>query len=203
LLLSTCFCTLITVTLQSREEASALLKWKSSLDNQSQTLLSSWSGNNSCNNWLGIMCNEDSIYVTNVSLTNMGLKGTLKSLNFTSLPNILTLDLSLNFFNENIPNHIGMLSRLSFLDLSQNNFSGTIPCEITQLTGLQYLYLGSNFFHSSIPEKIGALRNLRELDISNANLIGTIPTSIWNMTLLSHLYLGHNNLSGEIPQEIG
>ncbi|RHN45555.1 putative non-specific serine/threonine protein kinase [Medicago truncatula] len=83
-------------TLQSRE-ASALLKWKASLDNQSQALLSSWSGNNSCS-WFGITCDEDSMSLSNVSLTNMKLKGTFESLNFSSLPNILVLDLSRNSF---------------------------------------------------------------------------------------------------------
>ncbi|CAJ2669988.1 unnamed protein product [Trifolium pratense] len=52
-------------------EASSLLKWKSNLEIESQTLLSSWTGNNSCN-WLGITCDEDYKFVSNINLTNMG-----------------------------------------------------------------------------------------------------------------------------------
>ncbi|AES78802.1 putative protein kinase RLK-Pelle-LRR-XI-1 family [Medicago truncatula] len=190
-----------TTTLSETSQASALLKWKASLDNHSQTLLSSWSGNNSCN-WLGISCKEDSISVSKVNLTNMGLKGTLESLNFSSLPNIQTLNISHNSLNGSIPSHIGMLSKLTHLDLSDNLFSGTIPYEITHLISLQTLYLDTNVFSGSIPEEIGELRNLRELSISYANLTGTIPTSIGNLTLLSHLYLGGNNLYGDIPNEL-
>ncbi len=36
-------------------EAEALLKWKASLDNQSQSLLSSWGGGHP-SNWVGIAC---------------------------------------------------------------------------------------------------------------------------------------------------
>ncbi|CAJ2669915.1 unnamed protein product [Trifolium pratense] len=210
LFFSMCFCALITSpsssstssSLQSRE-ASALLKWKSSLDNQSQTLLSSWSGNNSCNNWLGIACDEDSKYVTYVNLTNMGLKGTLKSLNFTSLPNILTLDLSYNFLNRNIPNHIGMLSKLFYLDLSNNLFSGKIPYDITQLTLLSQLYLKHNKLSGEIPPTIGKLLNIEILYIYANNLCGSIPSEIGMMSSLIEIDLSENSLSGKIPPSIG
>ncbi|KAK4270658.1 hypothetical protein QN277_019437 [Acacia crassicarpa] len=55
-------------------EANTLLKWKASLDNQSQTLLSTWRDNNShpCN-WVGIECNEfNSVF--NISLEDLGLR---------------------------------------------------------------------------------------------------------------------------------
>ncbi|KAI5430547.1 hypothetical protein KIW84_034939 [Lathyrus oleraceus] len=188
-------------TLQSRE-VSALLKWKSSLDKQSQSLLSSWSGNNSCN-WLGVSCTEDSMSVSEIRLTTMGLKGTLESLNFSSLPNILTLDLSVNLFTGSIPPHIQMLSKLSYLDLGDNKLSGTIPYEITHLTSLHTLYLNNNVFNSSIPKNIGALKNMRNLFLNNDNLFGCIPREIGKLLNLEYLDLHENNLSGSIPQEIG
>ena len=40
-------------------EAEALLKWKASLDNQSQSLLSSWVGISPCINWFGITCEAE------------------------------------------------------------------------------------------------------------------------------------------------
>ncbi|KAK4270655.1 hypothetical protein QN277_019434 [Acacia crassicarpa] len=55
-------------------EANTLLKWKASLDHQSQTLLSTWRDNSShpCN-WVGIECNEfNSIF--NISLGELGLR---------------------------------------------------------------------------------------------------------------------------------
>ncbi|TKY65914.1 leucine-rich repeat receptor protein kinase [Spatholobus suberectus] len=119
-----------------RREANALLKWKGSLHNQSQTLLSSWAGNSPCN-WLGIACDQSGS-VSNINLTDIGLSGTLQTLNFSSLPNIRTLDMSHNSLNGSIPSQIGVLSKLTHLDLSYNHLSGPIPSEITQLFLVAY-----------------------------------------------------------------
>ncbi|KHN27593.1 Putative LRR receptor-like serine/threonine-protein kinase [Glycine soja] len=130
-------------------EANALLKWKSSLDNQSHASLSSWSGNNPCN-WLGIACDEFNS-VSNINLTNVGLRGTLQSLNFSLLPNILTLNMSHNSLNGTIPPQIGSLSNLNTLDLSTNKLSGPFlsPLEICQ--GLvYYLYPLMNSLDQSL-----------------------------------------------------
>lgn len=40
------------------KETEALLKWKASLENRSQSLLSSWVGGQPRNNWIGISCDE-------------------------------------------------------------------------------------------------------------------------------------------------
>ncbi|ESW12370.1 hypothetical protein PHAVU_008G106500 [Phaseolus vulgaris] len=182
-------------------EANALLKWKASLDKQSQTLLSSWDGNTSCS-WLGISC-DYSGSVSNINLTNIGLSGTLQTLNFSSLPNILTLDMSLNSLSGSIPPQIGVLSKLTHLDLSLNHLTGPIPSEITHLVNLHFLHLVNNVFNGSIPEEIGALRNLREIKIELANLTGTIPNSIGKLSFLSILSLWNCKLTGSIPKSIG
>ncbi|KAF2318464.1 hypothetical protein GH714_007999 [Hevea brasiliensis] len=54
-------------------EAEALLTWKASLHNQSQAVLSSWTGGSPCD-WTGIYCNEAGS-VINISLSNSRLKG--------------------------------------------------------------------------------------------------------------------------------
>ncbi|XP_054820631.1 calcium/calmodulin-regulated receptor-like kinase 2 [Prosopis cineraria] len=61
-------------TTSQNSEANALLKWKASLDNKSQALLSSWNGNTShpCN-WVGITCDEFNS-ISNISLQNHGLR---------------------------------------------------------------------------------------------------------------------------------
>ncbi|XP_054794052.1 MDIS1-interacting receptor like kinase 2-like [Prosopis cineraria] len=61
-------------TSSPNSEANALLKWKASLDNKSQALLSSWNGNTShlCN-WVGITCDEFNS-ISNIFLQNHGLR---------------------------------------------------------------------------------------------------------------------------------
>eukprot|EP00258_Populus_trichocarpa_P025893 XP_024441912.1 probable leucine-rich repeat receptor-like protein kinase At1g35710 [Populus trichocarpa] len=125
-----------------RKEAEALLEWKVSLDNQSQSLLSSWAGDSPCN-WFGISCDQSGS-VTNISLSNSSLRGTLNSLRFSSFPNLIELTLSYNSLYGYVPSHIGNLSNLNILDLSFNNISCNIPPEVGNLVSLTSLNLSSN-----------------------------------------------------------
>ncbi|KAL5172063.1 MDIS1-interacting receptor like kinase 2 [Glycine soja] len=182
-------------------EANALLKWKSSLDNQSHASLSSWSGNNPCI-WLGIACDEFNS-VSNINLTNVGLRGTLQSLNFSLLPNIFTLNMSHNSLNGTIPPQIGSLSNLNTLDLSTNNLFGSIPNTIGNLSKLLFLNLSDNDLSGTIPFTIGNLSKLSVLSISFNVLTGPIPASIGNLVNLDDIRLHENKLSGSIPFTIG
>ncbi|CAL5348613.1 unnamed protein product [Camellia sinensis] len=182
-------------------EPTALLTWKATLHNQTQTLLSSWVGTNHCS-WLGIRCNKAG-RVAHIDLHSYGLKGTLSNLNFSCFPHLLKLRLFNNSLYGTIPSHIGSLWRLTYLSLSLNNLSGTIPTEIGQLTNLRFLYLNRNPIGGSIPQQLGLLSSLNELGLYTNNLTGSIPSSIGNLGNLTILYLYDNQLSRSIPPEIG
>ncbi|KAJ9182702.1 hypothetical protein P3X46_006665 [Hevea brasiliensis] len=182
-------------------EAEALLTWKASLHNQSQAVLSSWTGGSPCD-WTGIYCNEAGS-VINISLSNSRLKGTLQSLNFSSIPNLVEIHLFGNSLYGTIPSYIANLSKLTFLQLDLNDISGSIPSEISSLTSLGFLALSENLITGSIPQEIGMLNSLSYLDLSYNKLSGAIPASIGNLSNLKRLYLHGNELSGSIPQEIG
>ncbi|CAL5414784.1 unnamed protein product [Camellia sinensis] len=182
-------------------EPTALLTWKATLHNQTQTLLSSWVGANHCS-WLGIRCNKAG-RVAHIDLHSYGLKGTLSNLNFSCFPHLLKLRLFNNSLYGTIPSHIGSLWRLTYLSLSLNNLSGTIPTEIGQLTNLRFLYLNRNPISGSIPQQMELLSSLNELGLYTNNLTGSIPSSIGNLGNLTILYLYDNQLSGSIPPEIG
>ncbi|KAG5560019.1 hypothetical protein RHGRI_003336 [Rhododendron griersonianum] len=214
-----------TQTVAKQSEAIALLMWKASLDNQSQSLLSSWNETSHCT-WVGIGCN-DAGKVTNVNLDSIGLRGTLFSLNFSLLPHLVKLDLSNNLIYGTIPSQISGLSRLASLsvsinhlsggipsevamlrslielDLSMNNLTGSIPSSIGILRNLTTLYLYKNSLSGSIPQEVGMLRSLTVLLLYTNNLTGSIPPSIGNLRNLTMLYLYKNSLSGSIPQEVG
>ncbi|KAI3897502.1 hypothetical protein MKW92_032850, partial [Papaver armeniacum] len=213
------------------EEVESLLKWKSTLGNQTRSFLRSWKRSSTANTtspckWYGINCNNEGS-VAELNLTSSNLEGTLHSLNFSSFPNCVSLDLSSNKLFGFIPSQIGNLSKLTYIDFSMNNLSGHLPAEIGFLTNmssisisenqisgpipislynlrhLKLLYLYQNQLSGVISQEIGKLTSLVDLQLSSNNLIGPIPTSIGNLSNLNTLYLNQNQLSGTIPQEVG
>ncbi|KAB2076451.1 hypothetical protein ES319_A06G041400v1 [Gossypium barbadense] len=189
-------------------EALAILKWKASIQSQNHSVLLSWNTSNNPNTktspcaWFGIHCNHaDS--VTKINLTGYGVKGTLHSFPFSSLPNLAELDLSINELYGIIPHNIRQLSKLTYLDLSYNQFSGQIPPEISRLVHLQTLHLAGNQLNGSIPQGLGQLKFLTDLALCSNKLNGSIPASLDKLSRLLSLVLFDNSLSGPIPPELG
>ena len=113
------------------------------------------------------------------------------------------LDLTDNNLSGTIPPEISALTRLDFLILYENHLTGSIPPEIGNLTHLEILGLIDNQFDGSIPVEIGNLTNLAALYLDQNQLSGTLPAEIGNLTQLNRLSLAANQLTGEIPPEIG
>ncbi|KRH08723.1 hypothetical protein GLYMA_16G169300v4 [Glycine max] len=86
------------------------------------------------------------------------------------------------------------------IDLSQNRFEGEIPGVIGELHSLRGLNLSHNRLIGPIPQSMGNLRNLESLDLSSNMLTGRIPTELSNLNFLEVLNLSNNHLVGEIPQ---
>ncbi|KDP42079.1 hypothetical protein JCGZ_01867 [Jatropha curcas] len=201
------------------EEAKALLNWKSSLHNQSQSLLSSWSTNTSpCNNWTGINCNSFAS-VVEFNLSDYGLKGTLETFNFSAFHNLHSLVLRSipkefgylkkiqvlvlfgNRLSGFIPQELGFLTALQLFELPANNLTGKIPKSIGNLTKLQGLDLSDNYLSGPIPQEMGQLYSLVELRLFTNELSGPLP-NMNNYTQLTNFQLSENRLSGDLPQEI-
>lgn len=85
------------------------------------------------------------------------------------------------------------------IDLSSNNFYGSIPQELGQLRALCSLNMSNNALLGSVPSTLGNLHNLELLDLSRNILRGTIPTSLGNLSFLSFLNLSFNQLVGTVP----
>ncbi|XP_038703604.1 probable leucine-rich repeat receptor-like protein kinase At1g35710 [Tripterygium wilfordii] len=192
----------LNVASDSTAEANALLRWKASLHSKTNPLLSSWPANKTspCD-WIGVSC-SDARKVTGIDLASSGLIGTLQKFPFSSFPNLLYFNLSMNELFGSIPPELSQLYKLIYLDLSTNRFSGKIPSSIGLLTHLEVLNLSENELSGSIPQELGQLESLNKLSLHNNNLHGHIPSSFGNLTNLTHLYLYNNPLSGSIPLEL-
>ncbi|KAL8551137.1 hypothetical protein ACS0TY_000280 [Phlomoides rotata] len=93
-----------------------------------------------------------------------------------------------------------VLKIFTTIDLSSNNFIGSIPNSLSNLTSLRLLNLSHNSIHDSIPLALGRMTNLEQLDLSSNQLSGGIPQTLTSLTFLVALNLSHNYLIGPIPQ---
>ncbi|MBA0818504.1 hypothetical protein Gohar_021353, partial [Gossypium harknessii] len=110
----------------------------------------------------------------NNSLEVLSLRYTNFSASVANLSNLVELDLSRNNFNGSIPPfHRSGVPNLASLDLSWNHLSGSIPSSLFTLSTLQTLSLGFNTF-SDYQLKLDMffqLSNFRLLDLSNMSLL--------------------------------
>ena len=94
-------------------------------------------------------------------------------------------------------------TRVSQIDMKNNNLTGTITDKIGDLRALSSFIVSNNFIGGTIPTTIGNLTDLRHFEASSNSLTGPIPSQIQNLTLLQTLQLNDNKLSGSIPSSLG
>ncbi|XP_068318804.1 receptor-like protein 7 [Pyrus communis] len=92
-----------------------------------------------------------------------------------------------------------ILTVLTLIDFSCNNFSGSIPKEMGALKSLYFLNLSSNAFTGEIPSSFGNIQQLESLDLSHNKLSGQIPEQLAKLNFLAFLNLSNNQLVGKIP----
>ena len=93
--------------------------------------------------------------------------------------------------------------RITRINLTYNNISGTIAPELGGLSGLEFLQIGGfSSLTGPIPGDLGNLVNLRTLVFFDTQLEGAIPPELGNLANLERLTLT-GNLQGTIPSELG
>ncbi|KAK9920336.1 hypothetical protein M0R45_028891 [Rubus argutus] len=106
------------------------------------------------------------------------------------------IDFSCNKFNDSIPEEIGELKSLYFLNLSNNAFAGAIPSSLSNLSQLESLDLSKNNLSGQIPPQLTRLTFLSYLNLSNNQLVGRIPTGNQFSTYPKDSYEGNKGLWG-------
>ncbi|XP_029144044.2 receptor-like protein 9DC3 [Arachis hypogaea] len=86
------------------------------------------------------------------------------------------------------------------IDLSNNRFEGEIPDDFGELHALLSLNLSHNSLTGPVPHSLGNLTNLESLDLSSNLLTGKIPDELTNLIFLEVLNLSSNHLEGSIPR---
>ncbi|XP_022140166.1 LRR receptor-like serine/threonine-protein kinase EFR [Momordica charantia] len=127
----------------------------------------------------------------------VGIGCSIKHNRVTSL-NFSYMDLTGSF-----PPEIGTLSFLTYVIIMNNSFHGPLPIELIYLPRLKLLNIAYNDFSGEIPSWLGRLQRIEKLYLLGNQFSGPIPTSLFNLTSLQILNLRFNQLSGGIPREVG
>ncbi|KAJ0794606.1 putative non-specific serine/threonine protein kinase [Helianthus annuus] len=159
--------------------------------------------------------------VTEIRLSNNILHGEV--LRNSSLGSTEILHLDNNCFTGNIGNSTKENSFLTILDISDNHFTGTIPCWISNMLEnaellvrnnnfegqfpcgkafFSFLDLSQNSFSGPIPSCLIS-ENIKHRHFGSNKFTGFIPNAFRNLTKVLTLDIGHNYLSGTIPKFIG
>ncbi|OAY77412.1 putative LRR receptor-like serine/threonine-protein kinase [Ananas comosus] len=170
---------------QAASDRSALLSFKSLVDDDPFGALSSWNnGSLHYCRWRGVSCSRrHHDRVTALNLTSLGRAGFV-SPSIANLTFLQRIDLSNNMLDGSIPEEVGSLRRLRYLNLSVNSLRGTIPSSLSNCSNLQILGLANNKLNGEIPPTLSRLSGLQELRLSWNMLQGTIPDSLGNLSSL-------------------
>ncbi|PIN19664.1 hypothetical protein CDL12_07641 [Handroanthus impetiginosus] len=98
---------------------------------------------------------------------------------------------------------VELLVAFTTLDFSDNKFNGSIPNSIGKLNSLIFMNLSHNMLEGKIPSSFGNLSELEQLDLSSNHLQGEIPWELTRLSFLASLNLSNNLLSGPIPHSGG
>ncbi|KVH95549.1 receptor protein-tyrosine kinase CEPR2 [Cynara cardunculus var. scolymus] len=210
-----------TLCSSSAAEVRALLDFKKQLKDPFH-YLDSWKTAGSPCRFYGVLCDDVTGRVVEISLNYKSLSGkispaisTLESLRSLVMPSnfivgelpaaiancsdLRVLNVTANNMTGVLPD-LSKLTKLEVLDLSDNYFKGDFPTWVGNLTGLSALGLADNNFDAGgIPESIGNLKNLTWLDLGGCQLTGEISKSIFDLKELRTLDLSNNNISGDFP----
>ncbi|KAL7750304.1 hypothetical protein RI367_004076 [Sorochytrium milnesiophthora] len=111
---------------------------------------------------------------------------------------LLQSDLSNCNFTGSVPASFQKLVNLKHLDLSFNSLQTPLP-DLSALTNLQHIDLGVNQFSEDLPAWLWKLTGLSAFYAFGAGFTGPLPDDISKLSNLVTLNLGGNKLTGQIP----
>lgn len=188
-------------------EKMALLEIKKSFSDPSG-ILSSWkSDNSSYCSWYGVLCNSNSLRVSELRIrggnTNARLVGNLSPA-VAYLEELKVLSLPFHDLTGELPAQIWELKNLEVLDVQGNSIQGDFSSyNFAGLRKLRVLNLGFNRIVGRFPPSLAKCRLLSVLNLAGNGVNGVIPGFISGFEKLRVLKLSFNRLTGRVPVNMG
>ena len=88
------------------------------------------------------------------------------------------------------------------LNVERGGFRGDLPSGLWSLTKLEFLQLGFNKFSGGLSPDIGQLTNLRQLYLTSSGLDGEIPAAMGALEELEVVHMQFNSLEGAMPEAV-
>ena len=115
---------------------------------------------------------------------------------------LLDVDVSSNEFTGTIPESFGLLTSVKAIDASHNQLTGCFPPHLDWLTSLEFFSFEHNKLHCGIPGELGQLRKLKSIKVAHNNLYGEIPLELADAPQLTEMVVeGNYDLCGLEPEE--
>ncbi|XP_047252371.1 receptor-like protein 9DC3 [Capsicum annuum] len=116
------------------------------------------------------------------------------------------LDLSHNYFSHSVPSCLGNIGYIKVLNLRRNNFTGSLPPLCAQSTSLSTIALNGNRFEGTLPVSSFNCVGLEVLDLGNNTINDTFLAWLGTLEELQVLMLKSNEFpwthNGSLPTEV-
>ncbi|KAK2664904.1 hypothetical protein Ddye_003478 [Dipteronia dyeriana] len=136
-----------------------------------------------------------------LDISNARISDTIPDWFWDLSPKLDLLNISHNHISGVLPDLTLKFPEIHGIDLSYNNFEGSIPLVPPTVA---YLILSKNKFSGSISFLCGITGEyFSHLDLSDNQLSGSLPNCSIRWQRLNLLNLANNNISGKIPNSVG